>query len=602
MPFAYKLAYRLARLKHRTVAGAAAAGAAAVLLSCELPVRVAEPNATVNQLIITPHVVTLQLNQDQDFEAVGLSAAGDTSPSSVSWDVTGGTFTDMGASGGRHYGHYHGGACGSFKVAATSHPDGKTDTANVTVAGCTVPVASVTVSPGAPTVQVGQTTQLTATPKDANGTPLTGRVVTWSSDNTAVAMVDGSGLVTAVAAGSATITATSEGQSGTASVTVSTVPVASVTVSPSPASVQQGATVQLTATPRDANGNPLSGRVISWSSDNAAVATVSGSGLVSGVVVGSATITATSEGQSGTSSITVTPAPVASVTVTPASGSVAVGSTLQLTATPRDANGNPLTGRVITWQASNNAIASVNGSGLVSGVAAGGPITITATSEGHSGTAAVTVTTSSGAQFGHVFVVTEENTDYVDVTSSSMPYLTGLAAQYGLATQYYANTHPSIGNYFELATGQVLTNDDGSSTIENVPNIVRSLVAAGKTWKSYAESIPNACYLGGDTGNYARKHNVFALLSDVANDPTGQACNNVPFTQFTTDLANGTLPAFSNIVPNLCNDAHDCSLSTADSWLQTHIAPLIASPVFQQDGLLIIVFDESGGDNTLGGR
>ncbi len=134
-----------------------------------------------------------------------------------------------------------------------------------------------------------------------------------------------------------------------------------------------------------------------------------------------------------------------------------------------------------------------------------------------------------------------------------------------------------------------------------MPNIVRSLVAAGKTWKSYAESIPNACYLGGDTGNYARKHNVFALLSDVANDPTGQACNNVPFTQFATDLANGTLPTFSNIVPNLCNDAHDCSLSTADSWLQTNIGPLLASPVFQQDGLLIVVFDESGGDNTLGG-
>src|SRR5436309_13907163 len=199
MPFAFKLACRLARPKPRTVAGAAAAGAAAVLLSCELPVRVAEPNATVNQLIITPHVVTLQLNQDQDFEAVGLSAAGDTTPSAVSWDVTGGTFTDMGASGGRHYGHYHGGACGSFKVAATSHPDGKTDTATVTVAGCVAPVAAVTVSPAAPTVQVGQTAQLTATPKDASGNPLAGRVITWQSSNGAVASVNGSGLVTAVA-------------------------------------------------------------------------------------------------------------------------------------------------------------------------------------------------------------------------------------------------------------------------------------------------------------------------------------------------------------------------------------------------------------------
>lgn len=201
-----------------------------------------------------------------------------------------------------------------------------------------------------------------------------------------------------------------------------------------------------------------------------------------------------------------------------------------------------------------------------------------------------------------MLVVTEENADYANViNASSMPYLNALARQFGMATQYYANTHPSIGNYFELATGRILTNHDGSSTIEDVPNVVRSLVAAGRTWKSYAESIPSACYLGGDTGEYARKHNVFALLSDVANDPAGQACNIVPFTQFATDLANGTLPAFSNIVPNLCNDAHDCSLSTADTWLKDNIDPLIKSAVFQQDGLLIIVFDESGGDNTHGG-
>jgi len=75
----------------------------------------------------------------------------------------------------------------------------------------------------------------------------------------------------------------------------------------------------------------------------------------------------------------------------------------------------------------------------------------------------------------------------------------------------------------------------------------------------------------------------------------------VPFTQFATDMANGTLPSFSNIVPNLCNDAHDCSLGTADTWLKNNIDPLIKSATFQQDGLLIIVFDESGGDNTNGG-
>ena len=82
-----------------------------------------------------------------------------------------------------------------------------------------------------------------------------------------------------------------------------------------------------------------------------------------------------------------------------------------------------------------------------------------------------------------------------------MPYLNSLAQRYGLATQYYANTHPSIGNYFELATGQIITNNDSYSTIVTVDNIVRRLLAAGKTWKSYAEDLPSVGYTGGDVGN-----------------------------------------------------------------------------------------------------
>src|SRR5213078_2020090 len=143
-------------------------------------------------------------------------------------------------------------------------------------------------------VTVGQTAQLTATPKDASGNPLAGRVVTWGSSNPGVATVNGSGLVTGMAAGPATITATSEAQTGTAALTVTTVPVASVVVSPATASRQVGQTVQLTATPQDASGNPLAGRVVTWSSSNTSVATVSGSGLVTGVAAGPATITATS--------------------------------------------------------------------------------------------------------------------------------------------------------------------------------------------------------------------------------------------------------------------------------------------------------------------
>src|SRR5206468_782815 len=165
-----------------------------------------------------------------------------------------------------------------------------------------------------------------------------------------------------MAAGPATITATSEGQSGSAALTVSTVPVASVVVSPATTSRQVGQTVQLTSTPKDAGGNALTGRVVTWGSSNPAVATVNGSGLVTGMAAGPATITATSEGQSGSAALTVTTVPVASVVVSPATASRQVGQTVQLTATPQDAGGTALTGRVVTWGSSNPAVATVNGS------------------------------------------------------------------------------------------------------------------------------------------------------------------------------------------------------------------------------------------------
>jgi hypothetical protein len=174
------------------------------------------------------------------------------------------------------------------------------------------PVATVTLTPGSATVNEGQTLQLAATLKDANGNILTGRSITWSSSNSSAATVNATGLVTGVVAGSASITATSEGKSGSSAITVVHLPVASVTVTPASTSISAGSSVQLTATPKDANGNPLVGRTVTWQSSNTAAATVNGSGLVSGVAAGSATITATSEGQSGTSAITVTP-PSASV-------------------------------------------------------------------------------------------------------------------------------------------------------------------------------------------------------------------------------------------------------------------------------------------------
>src|SRR5207245_2656404 len=122
--------------------------------------------------------------------------------------------------------------------------------------------------------------QLSATPKDAAGNVLAGRAVAWASSNPALATVSASGLVTGVAAGAVTITATSEGQSGTASVTVANVPVATVTVSPTAPNMYVGGTVQLTATLKDASGNLLAGRTVTWTTSSGAVATVSASGLL----------------------------------------------------------------------------------------------------------------------------------------------------------------------------------------------------------------------------------------------------------------------------------------------------------------------------------
>jgi len=257
-----------------------------------------------------------------------------------------------------------------------------------------IAVASVDVSPPSATVLVGSTVQLTATPKDAAGNPLSGRVVTWQTSNATIATVDANGLVTAkVAGGPVTITATSEGKNGTSAVTVTPVPVASVDVTPGAPSVQLNATVQLTATPRDVNGNALTGRTVTWQTSDAGVATVDVNGLVTAKAVGGpVTITATSEGKNGTSAVTVIPIPVASVAVSPATASVGVNGTVQLTATPKDANGNALTGRTVTWQTSDGTIATVDANGLVTGNAGGGPVTITATSEGKNGTAAITVT------------------------------------------------------------------------------------------------------------------------------------------------------------------------------------------------------------------
>lgn len=197
-----------------------------------------------------------------------------------------------------------------------------------------------------------------------------------------------------------------------------------------------------------------------------------------------------------------------------------------------------------------------------------------------------------------MFLIVEENHSYSEVIGNpSMPYLNSLASQYGLATQYFADGHPSMPNYLMLTTGLMETFDDNFTGTISDDNVVRELVKAGKSWKTYQESIPSIGYLGGDAPPYVRRHNPFSLLSDVQQD-SSQAANIVPFSQFAGDLASNGLPQFSFIAPNVNNDAHSGTLAAADSWLQSNIAPLLASSAFQSGGLLIITFDESETSDT----
>jgi phosphatidylinositol-3-phosphatase len=160
--------------------------------------------------------------------------------------------------------------------------------------------------------------------------------------------------------------------------------------------------------------------------------------------------------------------------------------------------------------------------------------------------------------FAHVLIVVEENHAYRSVIGNpAMPYTNSLAAQYGLATQDYADRHNSLPNYFMFTTGDLVTTDDLYTGTVTSDNVVPAITAAGKTWKVYVESLPIIGYLGPTTIPYGKDHNPFTYLSDVLNS-SSQAANVVSFARLAADMQNGTLPNYAMIIPDFANDGHDC--------------------------------------------
>jgi len=196
--------------------------------------------------------------------------------------------------------------------------------------------------------------------------------------------------------------------------------------------------------------------------------------------------------------------------------------------------------------------------------------------------------------FSHVFVIVMENHEYNSVIGNpAAPYTNGLINSYGLATNYYAASHPSLPNYLALTAGSTFgIASDCTTCFVNATNIADQVEGSGRSWKAYMEDMPVPCYMGAASGNYAMKHNPFMYYNDIRNNQARCVAHVAPFTQFWVDMSSGRAPDFVWITPNMCNDTHDCPVGTGDAWLRSVVPTITGSAGFRNGGVLFITWDE----------
>jgi phosphatidylinositol-3-phosphatase len=205
----------------------------------------------------------------------------------------------------------------------------------------------------------------------------------------------------------------------------------------------------------------------------------------------------------------------------------------------------------------------------------------------------------------HVVVVWLENHEATSVTASSMPYLTGLAGTYGTASSYFAVSHPSLPNYLAFWSGSTQgVSDDGTYNLGAV-SLPNQMDTAGKSWRTFVQAYPaSGCATGstypsrvdgpGTTASNARKHNPAMSFTYVSGNST--RCANIkPLSAFDPNVN------LAFVVPNLCNDAHDCSLTVADNFLKAWVPGVFAAPDWAHT-LLVVTFDEGTSSSGGGGH
>lgn len=243
-------------------------------------------------------------------------------------------------------------------------------------------------------------------------------------------------------------------------------------------------------------------------------------------------------------------------------------------------------------------------------------------------------------RYAHIFVIVEENKNYAQIVGGQAPELTALAGEYGNATQFYAESHPSEPNYVALVGGSTfgIADDDAffcvphdrnpscehserpgyvSHTID-APNLATQLENAHLTWKEYLESIPAPGSLVADTRLYASRHSGFLNFLSVQSDPH-RAEHLVGFDDFYADLRSGRVPNFAMVIPNVCDEMHgarpdpdlpaDCRyapigplIRRGDAMISEIVSAIVASPVWRssQNAAIVITFDEDDAGSTQG--
>lgn len=205
-------------------------------------------------------------------------------------------------------------------------------------------------------------------------------------------------------------------------------------------------------------------------------------------------------------------------------------------------------------------------------------------------------------EFAHIVMIVLENREFGSVIGkNTWPAVNRWAQEYTLLTQYYAIMHPSLPNYLAMIGGDTFgVNTNCTDCFVDAPTLVDQLEAVGRDWKGYFEDMPRPCYLG-DTVTYVQKHNPFLYFDSIRNNPTRCEHSVVPLTQLENDLAADSLPDFVFIIPNQCNNGHDCASPIADAWLAQWVNRLLTylQPRAEQSPyLLILTWEEGQGSHS----